>query len=283
MSEWITSLDLTAIVSTCLMDQLEAKAHGDPRFEKAFVKKLGVSMNSNPDEATGLVRNLLEPTGDGPSFAATIAARIAEGARELTREMEAQERQAKARKGVRKIGSLLGKFFDEQPTEQQAEGSSSSSSSSASSASKGFTLVFGALEDFVVGVEQLVGAPDPVSLSAGMRKDHSAGRDARVEFTTGNYGVTTTSEVEVSSTATANPSIIPCHLVTMRASADPERFDLIHDSTTLWSTRRQSAWQSWGGRIGQRRPTSWAIQSASISAASHARSEISSILSVRST
>ena len=202
VTEWITSLDLTAIVTSCLMGQLQAKAHGDPRFEKAFIKKLG---NSDPAEAAVLVRNLLEPASDeAPSFAATVAARIAEGAREVTHEMEEQEqealRKAQERKARLRKAKMLGKFFDEQPAEQggaQGDGSGGAAASSRQqAASKGITLQFGDLKDFIMGVEQLVGPPDPVSLAAGMRKDHCNATDARIEFTTSNYGVTSTSEVE---------------------------------------------------------------------------------------
>ena len=55
-------------------------------------------------------------------------------------------------------------------------------------------MSYSGLEMFFSGLERVVGAPDPQLLDA-MRREHMEGPDAHA-FTTGNYGVTTTSPVE---------------------------------------------------------------------------------------
>ena len=56
-------------------------------------------------------------------------------------------------------------------------------------------LLYGDLPDFFSGLEMRIGSPDPKVLK-DMMADHCSRPDAQVEFTTGNYSVVTTSEVE---------------------------------------------------------------------------------------
>ena len=53
----------------------------------------------------------------------------------------------------------------------------------------------GTLEDFYKGIAGPCGEPD-ADLEAGMRKEHTESADANVEFSTPNYGITTTPRIE---------------------------------------------------------------------------------------
>ena len=56
-------------------------------------------------------------------------------------------------------------------------------------------LLYGGLSSFFSGLEPRIGSPDP-KVFKDMMGDHCSRSDAQVEFTTGNYSVVTTSEVE---------------------------------------------------------------------------------------
>ena len=56
-------------------------------------------------------------------------------------------------------------------------------------------LLFGGLPSFFQGLEPRIGSPDP-KVYKDMIADHCSRDDAKVEFSTGNYNVVTTSEVE---------------------------------------------------------------------------------------
>lgn len=57
------------------------------------------------------------------------------------------------------------------------------------------SLLFGGLPDFVAGLKGRIGSPDPNVFEA-VQREHCSQPDSKVEFTTGNYSVTTTSEIE---------------------------------------------------------------------------------------
>ena len=56
-------------------------------------------------------------------------------------------------------------------------------------------LLYGGLPSFFQGLEPRIGSPDP-KVFEFMERDHCSMDDSQVEFTTGNYSVVTTSEVE---------------------------------------------------------------------------------------
>ena len=58
-----------------------------------------------------------------------------------------------------------------------------------------FELAFHKLPAFFKGLELLIDTASP-KLRAAMRHEHCGSADSQAKFTTGNYGVTTTSEVE---------------------------------------------------------------------------------------
>ena len=58
-----------------------------------------------------------------------------------------------------------------------------------------FEYAFGGQEDFLRGLGGIVGSPSPHVLSA-MEQEHCKEVDSRTPFTTGNYGVRTTCEIE---------------------------------------------------------------------------------------
>ena len=58
-----------------------------------------------------------------------------------------------------------------------------------------FTLRYGGMETFFGGLEKLLGSPS-ANLVGAMKREHCYASDSRVEFTTPNYGVTTTCETE---------------------------------------------------------------------------------------
>eukprot|EP00446_Apocalathium_sp_SHHI-4_P080471 CAMPEP_0177501068 /NCGR_PEP_ID=MMETSP0369-20130122/37012_1 /TAXON_ID=447022 ORGANISM="Scrippsiella hangoei-like, Strain SHHI-4" /NCGR_SAMPLE_ID=MMETSP0369 /ASSEMBLY_ACC=CAM_ASM_000364 /LENGTH=401 /DNA_ID=CAMNT_0018978519 /DNA_START=30 /DNA_END=1232 /DNA_ORIENTATION=- len=59
----------------------------------------------------------------------------------------------------------------------------------------GFTLSYGGLDNFYGGLESQVGSPSP-NFIAAMHQEHCEATDSDKDFTTGNYGVTTTSRTE---------------------------------------------------------------------------------------
>ena len=74
----------------------------------------------------------------------------------------------------------MGKFADSEP-----------------SAGPRFVYAFGTLADFQRGLTGLVGPPgEGASVLEAIRTEHCSRADSRTRFTTGNYGITTTSEVE---------------------------------------------------------------------------------------
>ena len=56
-------------------------------------------------------------------------------------------------------------------------------------------MSYSGLDTFFAGLEGVVGAPDP-NLREAMENEHTQGHESTKEFTTGNYGVTTTSAKE---------------------------------------------------------------------------------------
>ena len=67
-------------------------------------------------------------------------------------------------------------------------------------------LEYSSLQDFYGGMERKVGAPKPQVRSA-MQAEHTGCDDSRIDFTTDNYGICTTSEVEW--LFVAEPNAIP--------------------------------------------------------------------------
>jgi hypothetical protein len=128
---------------------------------------------------------LLEPGGEegGDSFLRSISERIAASAASVADEVAKKKRQREfeAKREFELKRCVASKFFDE-----QTEGPTNES----------ILLTFGDRSDFYAGLQQLVGKPDPISLAAGMKKDHLTGKDARIEMVASNYGTVTTSEVE---------------------------------------------------------------------------------------
>ena len=58
-----------------------------------------------------------------------------------------------------------------------------------------FTLAYGGMDTFFGGLERLLGPPSP-NLQEAMRREHCASADSKEYFTSANYGVTTTSQIE---------------------------------------------------------------------------------------
>ena len=58
-----------------------------------------------------------------------------------------------------------------------------------------FTLSYGSISSFYLGLEGMIGPPSPYLLET-MRKEHTESADSREEFAAGNYGTATTSEIE---------------------------------------------------------------------------------------
>jgi hypothetical protein len=59
----------------------------------------------------------------------------------------------------------------------------------------GFDLGLGHLSSFYGGLEAIVGPPDP-KIDIGMEREHCVSADSTVTFTTPNYGIVTTSQIE---------------------------------------------------------------------------------------
>ena len=58
-----------------------------------------------------------------------------------------------------------------------------------------FPISGGSLDDFNGGITERLGAPRP-NIAEGIKKEHTESADADIEFTTGNYGITTTPRIE---------------------------------------------------------------------------------------
>ena len=58
-----------------------------------------------------------------------------------------------------------------------------------------FKMTYADLSTFFGGLEAKIGAPNP-SVETAMAGEHTQSADSKEEFTTGNYGVTTTPEIE---------------------------------------------------------------------------------------
>ena len=170
VQEWLASLDLTEVVATCMLEHLRSKSD-DPKFERGFIQKVGQMPEA---EGTMVLGGLLESS----TLIASIAEMVSKAAKAVSKEMAKKAAQQKENKPA-----SAGKFFDDAAPPAQA-------------GAKPFTLTFGDRSDFFGGLEKLVGKPDPISMRAGMAKEHTTRKDARAEFTVGNYGTTTTAECE---------------------------------------------------------------------------------------
>jgi len=84
-----------------------------------------------------------------------------------------------------------------------------------------FTLSYGGLETFFGGLEALVGSPTP-QLREAMNKEHTEALDSRVKFTTGNYHVKTTSEIEYWFVVAPQVGLQKLHLPKGRYPAEEE-------------------------------------------------------------
>ena len=58
-----------------------------------------------------------------------------------------------------------------------------------------YELSFGGIDKFFGGLEGLIGPPSP-QLAVAMEREHCGSVDSQAPFTTTNYGVTTTSQIE---------------------------------------------------------------------------------------
>jgi len=58
-----------------------------------------------------------------------------------------------------------------------------------------FPIAGGSLDDFNGGITDRLGAPRP-NIAEGIKKEHTESADADLEFTTGNYGITSTPRAE---------------------------------------------------------------------------------------
>jgi hypothetical protein len=130
---------------------------------------------------------------DGTSYLDTIAQRLYDGAAQLAREI-AMKRNTSTTRDL-SAGSA-GKFMDTNVLAEATGGSTKRGSGGGGGGAGGLTLQFGQRADFFTGLQSLVGPPDPISLKAGMRKEHTAASDVRAPFVVSNYGTTTTSLTE---------------------------------------------------------------------------------------
>ena len=92
-------------------------------------------------------------------------------------------------------------------------------------------LDYAGLESYFGGLERLVGPPDP-RVHAAMATEHTARADCHIEFTTSNYGVTTTSAIEFAFVATPTqppPSGWPVEARSMPRNARPRQPISIED------------------------------------------------------
>ena len=177
VSDWVNSLDVSALLSDFITARLREHAD-DPRFERAFVAKLG---QGKPKDGASIIQGLLEPNGeDRTSFLGFMTQRLAASAVEITKEVNSCNKPESAATRPR----LSSKFFDVTSKFQDKP------------ESKPITLTYGDKRDFYAGLDTLIGKASTDGLFESMRKDHLEGPDATVPFTAPNYGTTTRSDVE---------------------------------------------------------------------------------------
>jgi len=174
---WLDSLDLSKPVAAALLAPLVAArgrggGTGGNGEELSLVKTLGML-----DEAEGhaAVAALLAagafPTGPGVdvNFGADVGAFERAVAAELYRGMRQLSTQ-KAASGL----ELNQKFMQD---------------------GGAFTMSYGGLDTFFGGLESLIGAPNP-SITEAMRREHCDSADSHEGFTTSNYRLSSSSEIE---------------------------------------------------------------------------------------
>ena len=92
-------------------------------------------------------------------------------------------------------GLLDSLWMGIQELRQQSAATGSQLNSKFAASDGTFTLSYGGLNTFFHGLDGLVGPPNP-NLATSIDHEHTSSPDSRLSFTTANYGVTTTSQME---------------------------------------------------------------------------------------
>ena len=156
IAKWLDSQNVSEAIAQTLLPQL-AQADAPEVDELAFVRSLAKSGATGDEAGAAAVQQLLEANG----CIASLANKIWQGVSELDAA------------GAATAEELQGKFL--------SDGAG--------------VLSYAGLETFFGGLEGQVGAPSP-KVREAMAAEHSERPDSLVDFTTSNYSVTTTSEVE---------------------------------------------------------------------------------------
>ena len=181
--------------------------HG-PRFEAAIARAVQTMINERPLDPVRRVGELLLGDAGAPApEAEDLKARV----KDL--ESRLSEKEAALQEALRRVSELTASNDKSlaEPTDQpkrnglaslverarQAQPSSTDRAAErqAKFAESTFTLAYTSLSTFFEGLEALVGMPSP-NLRLAMRAEHCGAADSALEFTTNNYGVTTTSTIE---------------------------------------------------------------------------------------
>jgi hypothetical protein len=126
-------------------------------------------------------------------------------------------------------------------------------------------LVFGSAPAFRAGLEALIGLPHPKFMSA-MEREHCSMNDSRTPFTTTNYKIETTSEIEARLLARSSPRSVeaaieragalrPACLPPATRRLPHDRDPHPHTACVLVPMRRSSSLSRWHRHSGTTSPT----------------------------
>ena len=139
VSDWVNSLDVSALLSDFITARLREHAD-DPRFERAFVAKLG---QGKPKDGASIIQGLLEPNGeDRTSFLGFMTQRLAARRWKSQRSEQLHKPESAATRP-----RLSSKFFDVTSKFQDKP------------ESKPITLTYGDKRDFYAGLDTSLARP----------------------------------------------------------------------------------------------------------------------------
>ena len=115
---------------------------------------------------------------------------------ELVRGLKSREAVAAVLSGEQVIGGIVDLVWEAAQSLNTAKAATASQLNVKFAAEGGgFEMKYGDLSTFFGGLERKIGSPNPKIFEA-MEREHTKSDDSMDEFTTGNYRVTTTSEME---------------------------------------------------------------------------------------
>jgi hypothetical protein len=164
IDSWLGS-DVNREITKGLMSLVRS---ADPLMERCVVRALGETLQSNKGPTKdSLILSILDQAQILPRIADVIQKKVEDFIEEV------EEQEMKHSKSI--SGSMMNSKF--------------------STAGHNFKLAFGHISTFDRGLQALVGLPEQKVYDA-MAKEHCQSVDSDFEWTTGNYGITSTPKIE---------------------------------------------------------------------------------------